>query len=107
MVYYNIATEYHLLGAAFILIVFTLLFIKGTIYQAPVPQPQKKLFTLPDKSLLIFSLICFASMACENTMYDWSGIYIRQVLHGTKAIATIAFVIYMVAMTTGRFLGAR
>jgi len=46
-------------------------------------------------------------MACENTMYDWSGIYIRQVLHGTKAVATIAFVVYMVAMTIGRLLGDR
>ena len=46
-------------------------------------------------------------MACENTMYDWSGIYIRQVLHGSKAVATIAFVVYMVAMTSGRLLGDR
>jgi MFS family permease len=29
------------------------------------------------------------------------------VLHGTKAVATIAFVMYMVAMTTGRLLGDR
>jgi MFS family permease len=65
------------------------------------------MFTLPSKGMLIFSLICFASMACENTMYDWSGIYIRQVLHGTKGVATIAFVVYMVAMTTGRFIGDR
>ena len=40
-------------------------------------------------------------------MYDWSGVYIRQVLHGTKAVATIAFVVYMVAMTSGRFMGDR
>ncbi|WP_214069963.1 MFS transporter [Mucilaginibacter sp. dw_454] len=105
MVYYNIATEYHLLGASLILIVLTLLFIKGTIYQAPVPQPQKKLFTLPDKSLLIFSLICFASMACENTMYDWSSIYFNKVVHVPRSTATGSFVVYMIAMTSGRFLG--
>jgi MFS family permease len=57
--------------------------------------------------MLIFSLICFASMACENTMYDWSGVYIRQVLHGSKGIATIAFVVYMVSMTCGRLIGDR
>jgi MFS family permease len=55
--------------------------------------------------MIVFSMICFTSMACENTMYDWSGVYVRQVLHGTKAVATIAFVTYMVAMTTGRLLG--
>jgi MFS family permease len=57
--------------------------------------------------MLIFSLICFASMACENTMYDWSGIYIKQVMHGSNGLATISFVIYMVAMTTGRIFGDR
>lgn len=105
MVYYNIGTSYHLLGVSVLLIVFTFWFIKGTIYQAPVPQSKKKLFTLPDRSLLIFSLICFASMACENTMYDWSGIYFEKVVHVSKATATQGFVVYMIAMTLGRFIG--
>jgi MFS family permease len=80
MVYYNVGTNYHLLGVSILLVVFSLWFIKGTIYQTPVPQVKKKLFTLPDKSLLNFALICFASMACENTMYDWSGIYFEKVI---------------------------
>lgn len=105
MVYYNIGTRYHLLGVSVILIIFTILFIKSTIYEPPVPQPQKKLFTLPDKSLLVFSLICFASMACENTMYDWSSIYFNKVVHVPKATATSGFVVYMIAMTLGRFVG--
>lgn len=105
MVYYNIGTRYHLLGVSLVLIIFTLLFIKGTIYEPPVPQPKKKLFTLPDKSLLIFSLICFASMACENTMYDWSSIYFNKVVHVPKSTATGGFVVYMIAMTLGRFVG--
>lgn len=105
MVYYNIGTRYHLLGVSLILVTFTLLFIKGTIYEPPVPQPKKKLFTLPDKSLLVFSLICFASMACENTMYDWSSIYFNKVVHVPKSTATGGFVVYMIAMTFGRFVG--
>ncbi|MFD2871012.1 MFS transporter [Mucilaginibacter ximonensis] len=105
MVYYNVGTRYHLLGVSLILVIFTLLFIKGTIYEPPVPQPKKKLFTLPDKSLLVFSLICFASMACENTMYDWSSIYFNKVVHVPKSTATGGFVVYMIAMTFGRFVG--
>jgi MFS family permease len=105
MVYYNIGPNWHLLGVSLVLVVFTVWFIKGTIYQAPIPQPKKKLFTLPDRSLLIFSLICFACMACENTMYDWSGIYFEKVVHVSKATATEGFVVYMIAMTLGRFIG--
>ena len=44
-------------------------------------------------------------MACENTMYDWSGIYFQNELHSSKAMATAAFVIFMTAMTGGRFFG--
>jgi MFS family permease len=105
MVYYNIGTAYHLLGVSILLIIFTLWFISGTIYQEPVPQQRKKLFTLPEKSLITFSLICFASMACENTMYDWSGIYFEKVIHVSRARATAGFVVYMIAMTLGRFVG--
>jgi MFS family permease len=107
MVTFNIIPAWHLLGVSFILSALTLYYYKDALDQQPDHKHKRSIFRLPPKGMLIFSLICFTSMACENTMYDWSGIYIRQVLHGTKAIATIAFVVYMVAMTTGRMIGDR
>ena len=44
-------------------------------------------------------------MACENTMYDWSGIYFQNVLHASQKITTAAFVFFMTAVTLGRFCG--
>jgi MFS family permease len=105
MVYYNISTGVHLLWVSIVLIVISIWFIKNTIYQEPVPQPKKKFFTLPDKPLIVFALICFACMACENTMYDWSGIYFEKAVLVPKAKATQGFVVYMIAMTLGRFVG--
>jgi MFS family permease len=107
MVTLNIIPAWHLLGASLLLTALTLLYYKDALDQRPDHSVKRSIFTLPPKSMLVFSLICFTSMACENTMYDWSGIYIRQVLHGSKAIATIAFVVYMVAMTSGRLVGDR
>jgi MFS family permease len=107
MVTFNIIPAWHLLGVSFLLSALTLYYYKDALDQQPDHKHKRSIFRLPPKGMLIFSLICFTSMACENTMYDWSGIYIRQVLHGTKAIATIAFVVYMVAMTTGRMIGDR
>jgi MFS family permease len=105
MVYYNISTAVHLLWVSVLLILVSIWFIKSTIYEAPIPQPKKKFFTLPEKPLIIFALICFACMACENTMYDWSGIYFEKAVFVPKAKATQGFVAYMIAMTTGRFVG--
>ena len=46
-------------------------------------------------------------MACENTMYDWSALYFQKEVNPDKTVATAAFVIYLTAMTTGRFFGDR
>jgi len=107
MVTLNVLPAWHLLGVSLILTTITLYYYQDALDQQPDHKHKRSIFSLPPKGMLIFSLICFASMACENTMYDWSGIYIRQVLHGSKGIATIAFVVYMVAMTTGRLIGDR
>jgi MFS family permease len=107
MVYFNIASTWHFLFVSIALAVLTLYFIKDTLHQKPVPQPKRPVFSLPDKYLLKFSLICFACMACENTMYDWSAIYFQKEVDSDKTAATAAFVIYLVAMTMGRFVGDR
>jgi fucose permease len=107
MVTLNILPAWHLLGVSLLLSALTLYYYKDALDQQPDHKIKRSFFSLPPKGMLVFSLICFASMACENTMYDWSGIYIRQVLHGSKAVATIAFVVYMVAMTSGRLIGDR
>jgi MFS family permease len=107
MVTLNVLPAWHLLGVSLVLSALTLYYYKDALDQQPDHKIKRSIFSLPPKGMLVFSLICFTSMACENTMYDWSGIYIRQVLHGTKAVATVAFVVYMVAMTSGRLLGDR
>lgn len=105
MVYFNILPLWHFMLVSALLAFFTLYFIRDTLYQAPVPQTRKPVFSLPDKHLLKFSLICFACMACENTMYDWGALYFQKEVHVDKTTATAAFVIYLVAMTSARFLG--
>ncbi|MDB4905213.1 MAG: ybjJ 1 [Mucilaginibacter sp.] len=107
MVYFNVAPAYHFTIVSVLLTIASLYFIKDTVYQKPIPQSRKPVFSLPDKHLLKFSLICFACMACENTMYDWSALYFQKEVNPDKTIATAAFVIYLVAMTTGRFFGDR
>jgi len=105
MVTLNVIPAWHLLGVSLILSTLTLYYYGDTLDQKPDHSIKRSIFSLPPKGMLVFSLICFASMACENTMYDWSGIYIRQVLNGSKGVATISFVVYMVAMTMGRLMG--
>jgi MFS family permease len=105
MVYYNVSPVYHFLSVSILMLLFSAYFFPFTLYEKPIPQVQKKLFSLPEKSLLKFSFICFCSLACENTMYDWSGIYFEKAVHVDHKTATAGFVVYMIAMTLGRLMG--
>lgn len=80
MVSFNVGVEWHFLAVSIILFVVTFYFINNTVYQEPIPLSKKPIFSLPDKYLLKFSLICFGSMACENAMYDWSAIYFQNAI---------------------------
>jgi len=105
MVYFNIIPRWHFIIVSVVLSILSLYFIRDTLHQKPVPQTKRPVFSLPDKYLLKFSLICFACMACENTMYDWSALYFQKEVHADSSTSTAAFVIYLVAMTSGRFVG--
>jgi MFS family permease len=107
MVYANVLPVHHLLSVSTVLIVLAVAVYPNMLHQKPVPQPQKPVFSLPDKALLKFALICFASMACENIMYDWSGIYLHKAVHTSTTTATAGFVIFMITVTAGRFIGDR
>ncbi len=105
MVLFNVSTTWHMLGVSIVLVLTAVICFPYTLEKKPEPQEKKTVFSLPDKQMMKFALICFGVMACENIMYDWSGIYFLKVIHSSKAASIGAYVIYMVMMTTGRFVG--
>lgn len=107
MVYFNMIPAWHFVIVSVALTILIFYFINDTVYQPPIKQERKPVFSLPDKYLLKFSLICFTCMACENTMYDWGAIYFQKEVNPNRTLATAAFTIYLVAMTTGRLFGDR
>ncbi|WP_345952617.1 MFS transporter [Mucilaginibacter sp. PAMB04168] len=105
MVRFNIGLFYHLGAVSILLCITSLYFYSYSFYEKPKPVERKPFLILPDRYMLKFAIISFACMACENTMYDWSAIYFDKAIHAGQSASTAAFVVYMVAMTTGRFAG--
>ncbi len=107
LVSYSIPPSWHFLGVCVILTSLCVYFFKDTVHQQPQPHErlQKTKFRMPDKALLKLGFICFAAMACEGTMYDWSAIYLRKAVFASKEMATAGYAIYMVAITIGRLTG--
>jgi|SRR5579859_1156711 len=107
MVSFSVSPAWHFLVVGVLLTVMCVYAFPGTLRQQPAPRERRPWFALPDKTLVKYGLISFASMACEGTMFDWSGIYFRKAVHSSQSVATLGFVAYMIAMTLGRFTGDR
>jgi MFS family permease len=104
----SVATGPHFAAVAVVLTVVALLSYRHSLALPPTPPTaaaRKAGFAWPDKELLGFGAVAFATMACEGTMYDWSSIYFEKAVLLPKASATLGFATYMVAMTIGRFSG--
>jgi len=62
----------------------------------------KKMWTKPSPLLFQFGLVAFSNMICEGMMFDWSGVYYKDVIHASDTWRTTGYICFMACMTTGR-----
>jgi MFS family permease len=70
-------------------------------------EPKRRFFNKPDKSLIALGIIGFFSMASEGTMFDWSGIYFKDVVEAPASLVVMGYAAFMVMMASGRFMADR
>lgn len=66
---------------------------------------KRKLFARPEGVLLQLGIIGFCSMAAEGAMFDWSGVYFKDIVKAPTSLVVLGYASFMVTMATGRFLG--
>lgn len=54
--------------------------------------------------LLKLGVIAFCSMICEGTMFDWSGVYFKKVIHAENGWIGAGYFSFMCFMAMGRFV---
>jgi MFS family permease len=77
--------------------------IPGTVAAAD----KKKFFSKPEGVLVQLGIIAFCSMAAEGTMFDWSGVYFKEVVEVPHSLIILGYASFMIMMATGRFFGDR
>jgi MFS family permease len=60
---------------------------------------------MPEPILVKLGIIGFCCLSCEGCMFDWSGIFFRDVVHAKGAWVGLGLTSFMIAMAAGRFGG--
>jgi len=104
----DIAPIYHLAGAA--ILGFALIAL-ASAWMMPVEathSPEEAAtggFRLPRGTILLLGVMAALGMVGEGAMYDWSTLYMRDVLGSPQEQAALAYGAFSAAMALGRFGG--
>lgn len=96
----------------FILVFFIILLLIALNYKFLVSFKEKKStvtqskfsFNIQDKNLIWLGVISFCCMASEGIMFDWSGIYFKEIVKAPGALVILGYTSFMITMAIGRFL---
>jgi MFS family permease len=107
MINLKVAPYWHFLSV--ILIVWTIVWINHPFLVKVQPsinkdEPKRKFFSRPDGILLQLGIIGFCSMASEGAMFDWSGVYFKDVVKAPSSLVILGYTSFMIMMATGRFV---
>lgn len=70
-----------------------------------VRSEKKRGFIKYDKTLVLLGIIGFCSLASEGVMFDWSGIYFKDIVKVPESLVILGYSSFMIMMASGRFLG--
>lgn len=93
---------------AYILIILIVVLNYKFIIKAKVKEQQNdtsySFFKNPDTTLIWLGAICFCCMASEGIMFDWSGVYFKEIVKAPGALVVLGYTTFMISMASGRFL---
>ncbi|SDW14911.1 MFS transporter [Flavobacterium degerlachei] len=97
---------HHFLIVGAIVVLMMAFNYKFLIKAKEIPKAEKKkLFSKPDSALIYLGLIGFCCMASEGVMFDWSGVYFKDVIQAPGPLVILGYTSFMIMMAGGRFFG--
>ncbi|MGZ8537478.1 MAG: MFS transporter [Flavisolibacter sp.] len=106
MINLHIIPVYHFL--VILLLIWTNVFFNHRHLVQGKPEASKikrPFFVKPEGSLLQLGIIGFCSMATEGAMFDWSGVYFKDIVLAPQSLVVLGYASFMVMMALGRFVG--
>ena len=101
MVKYNVPLHSHLTIIAVFIAIISLMVFSYTLKNDKSTFGNKLIFGKPDPFIFYLGLLVFFAAICEGGMFDWSGVYFKEVIN--EPIFTYGYLLFMAAMAFSRF----
>ncbi len=101
MVKMDVSMQYHLLIVGMFSLIVSLMAYPYLLKNDKSPAGNKLIIGKPDKLIMLLGLLVFFAAVCEGGMFDWSGVYFKEVIK--EDIFTIGYLMFMVFMAISRF----
>jgi len=105
MVALNVSISVHLLMVAAATLVITLFSYRFLLQNDRARSGNKLILGKPDPYIAYLGLLVFFAGICEGGMFDWSGIFFKEVVK--VEIFTWGYLTYMICMAISRFASDR
>lgn len=102
MVKFKISMHYHLLIIAFFALIVAIGSYQFLMKNDKPTSGNKLIIGKPDTFILLLGIIVFLAAVCEGGMFDWSGVYFKEVIH--EDVFTVGYFIFMIFMALSRFI---
>jgi MFS family permease len=101
MVKNAITIQNHFIIISSITIVGTLIAYKFSLTNDKSTSGNKLILGKPDSFILYLGLLIFFAAICEGGMFDWSGIYFKDIVK--EDVFTYGYLLFMICMALSRF----
>ena len=101
MVKYNVTIQNHFLVITLITILATIIAYKYSLTKDKSTTGNKLIIGKPDPFIFYLGLLIFFAAICEGGIFDWSGIYFKEVVK--ENVFTYGYLLFMIFMATSRF----
>jgi len=101
MVKNGTAIHLHLLIVTLFTVVFSLIAYSYTLKKDKTSYGNKLIFGKPDPFIFYLGLLVFFAAVCEGGMFDWSGVYFKEVIK--EEVFTYGYLLFIASMAFSRF----
>ncbi len=101
MIKLNVSMDTHLIIVAVFSLLTSFFVYRFLLKKDRAIQGNKLILGKPDKFILYLGILIFFAAVCEGGMFDWSGVYFKEVVK--EDLFTLGYFIFMAFMALSRF----